>query len=245
MVGLDTAVQVIATSTSRITRTIQLEAGQTIVGLSVCPQDHENLYVFTLAGSISKWNWTTGKRIARWETTSKTIATSLVSIGKEESKSTLCFSINSSKGGKRQISVSPLGDEKIQGTTILETSQRLSFIKVTGNGRVVLASDGSHVFLGTTKGTELQTLQNVQYNWREVVLPVQAASFDIQGSDSIDLAVGATTGPILVYQNIVDTLFGKDSSDKKIAPRKLHWHRDACNTLRWSKDGMRICESLR
>ncbi|CAG7960721.1 unnamed protein product [Penicillium salamii] len=237
LVGLDTAVQVIATSTSRITRTIQLEAGQTIVGLSVCPQDHENLYVFTLAGSISKWNWTTGKRIARWETTSKTIATSLVSIGKEESKTTLCFSINSSKGGKRQISVSPLGDEKIQGTTILETSQRLSFIKVTGNGRVVLASDGSHVFLGTTKGTELQTLQNVQYNWREVVLPVQAASFDIQGSDSIDLAVGATTGPILVYQNIVDTLFGKDSGDKKIAPRKLHWHRDACNTLRWSKDG--------
>ncbi|KAJ5339076.1 hypothetical protein N7452_005804 [Penicillium brevicompactum] len=237
LVGLDTAVQVIATSTSRITRTIQLEAGQTIIGLNICPQNQDNLYVFTSAGSISKWNWTTGKRIARWETTSKTIATSLASIGKEEDKSSLCFSIISPKGGKRQISVSPLGDEKIQGVTILETSQKLNFIKVTGNGRVVLASDGYHLFLGTSSGPELENLATVQYAWREVMLPVQGVSYDIQGSESIDLAIGTANGSILIYQNILDTLFGKDSGEKKAAPRKLHWHREACNTLRWSKDG--------
>jgi NET1-associated nuclear protein 1 (U3 small nucleolar RNA-associated protein 17) len=241
LVGLDTAVQVIATSTSRISRTLQLEAGQTIIGFSICPQDQENLYIFTSTGSISKWNWSTGKRIARWETSCNTVSTSLTSIGKEENRSSLCFSILSPKGGKRQISVGPLGDKKIQGTIILETTQKLNLIKVARNGRVVLASDGKHMFMGTINGAELENLETVQYTWREVVLPTQATCFDIQGSDSIDLAVGTANGSILVYQNVLETLFGKDSSDKRSSPRRLHWHREACNTLRWSKDGMYTC----
>lgn len=241
LVGLDTAVQVIAPSTSRITRTLQLEAGQTVIGFNLCPQDQENLYIFTPTGLISKWNWTTGKRLTRWETKSPTISTSLTSIGKTESRTPLCFSICSPQGGKRQILVSSLGDKKIHGTTILESSQKLNYIKVVSNGRVVLASDGKHLFMGTTNDSGLENLETIQYTWREVVLPVQAASFDIQDSESIDLAVGATSGPILVYQNILETLFGKDNNDKKAAPRKLHWHREACNTLRWSKDGMFTC----
>jgi NET1-associated nuclear protein 1 (U3 small nucleolar RNA-associated protein 17) len=217
---------------------LQLEAGQRLIGFKVCPQDQENLYIFTSTGSISKWNWNTGKRIARWETTCTTVSTSLTSVGKEETRSTLCFSILSPKGGKRQISVGPLGDKKIQGTTILETAQKINFIKVARNGRVVLASDGKHLFMGTTNGAELENFETVQYTWREVVLPAQATCFAIQGSDSIDLAVGTANGSILVYQNVLETLFGKDNNDKKSSPRKLHWHREACNTLRWSKDGM-------
>ena len=91
--------------------------------------------------------------------------------------------------------------------------------------------------MGATNGTELENLETVKYTWREVVLPTQATCFDIQGSDSIDLAVGTANGSILVYQNVLETLFGK-GSDKKSSPRKLHWHREACNTLRWSKDGV-------
>lgn len=240
LVGLDTAVQVFATSTSRLSRTLQMEAGQQIIGFSICPEDQESLYIFTSSGSISKWNWSSGKRIARWETTCTTVSMSLASVGKEGSTAAISFSIISPKDGKRQISINTLGDKKIQGTTALETSQKINSIKVTHDGRVIVASDGKHLFMGTTTSAELENLETVQYVWREATLPVNATCFDIQiqGSESIDLAVGESGGSILIYQNVLNTLFGKDFSDKRSSPRKLHWHRGSVNTVRWSKDGM-------
>ncbi|KAJ6147402.1 hypothetical protein N7497_009384 [Penicillium chrysogenum] len=239
LVGLDAAVQVFATSTSRLSRTLQMEAGQQIIGFGLCPENQEYLYIFTSSGSISKWNWSSGKRIARWETTCTTISMSLALVGDEGSAAAISFSIVSQKDGKRQISINALGDKKIQGTTALETSQKINSIKVTHDGRVIIASDGKHLFMGTTTGAELENLETVQYVWREATLPVNATCFDIQtqGSESIDLAVGASVGSILIYQNVLNTLFGKDLSDKKSSPRKLHWHRGSVNTVRWSKDG--------
>jgi NET1-associated nuclear protein 1 (U3 small nucleolar RNA-associated protein 17) len=229
---------VFATATSRLSRTLQMEAGQRIIGFSICPEDQENLFVFTSSGFISKWNWSSGKRISRGETTSTTVSTSLASIEKEGNKTTVSFSITSQKDGKRQISISTLGDKKIQGTIALETSQRLNSIKVTHDGRVIVASDGQRLFMGTTTSAELRNLETVEYSWREATLPVNATCFDIRGSDLIDLAVGESGGSILIYQNVLNTLFGKETSDKKSSPRKLHWHRGSVNTVRWSKDGM-------
>ncbi|KAJ5852814.1 hypothetical protein N7534_005357 [Penicillium rubens] len=239
LVGLDAAVQVFATSTSRLSRTLQMEAGQQIIGFGLCPENQEYLYIFTSSGSISKWNWSSGKRIARWETTCTTISMSLALVGDEGSAAAISFSIVSQKDGKRQISINALGDKKIQGTTALETSQKINSIKVTHDGRVIIASDGKHLFMGTTTGAGLENLETVQYVWREATLPANATCFDIQtqGSESIDLAVGASVGSILIYQNVLNTLFGKDLSDKKSSPRKLHWHRGSVNTVRWSKDG--------
>ncbi|KAJ5782186.1 hypothetical protein N7457_003960 [Penicillium paradoxum] len=239
LVGLDTAVQVFATSTSRLSRTLQMEAGQQIIGFSFCPVDHENLYILTSSGSISKWNWSSGKRIARWETTCTTISTCLASIGKEENTTALSFSITLQKNGKRQVLINTLGNKKIQATTALETNQKLNSIKVTRDGQVIVASDGKHLFMGTTTSAELENLETVQYAWRETTLPVNATCFDIKahGSGSIDLAVGESGGSILIYQNVLNTFFGKGSSDKRSSPRKLHWHRGSVNTVRWSKDG--------
>jgi NET1-associated nuclear protein 1 (U3 small nucleolar RNA-associated protein 17) len=220
-----------------------MEAGQQIIGFSVCPEDQESLYIFTSSGSIGKWNWSSGKRITRWETTCTTVSMSLASVGKEGNTAAFSFSVIVQKDGKRQISINALGDKKIQGTTALETSQKINSIKVTHDGRVIIASDGKHLFMGTTTSADLENPETVQYAWREATLPVNATCFDIQvqGSDTIDLAVGESGGSILIYQNVLNTLFGKDISDKRSSPRKLHWHRGSVNTVRWSKDGMSTC----
>lgn len=215
-----------------------MEAGQKIIGFGICPEDQENLFVFTSSGSISKWDWSTGKRISRWETTTTTVSASIASVEQEGSKNTISFSITTQKNGKRQISVSTLGDKKIQCTIALETSQRLNSIKVTHDGRVIVASDGQRLLMGTTTSAELGNIETVHYSWREATLPVNATCFDIRGTDSIGLAVGESGGSILIYQNVLNTLFGKETSDKKSSPRKLHWHRGPVNTVRWSKDGM-------
>lgn len=216
-----------------------MEAGQQIIGFSCCPENHENIFILTSSGSISKWNWSSGKRIARWETTSTTISTCLASIGKEENATTFSFSITSQKNGKRQVLINALGSKKIQCVTALETNQKLNSIRVTHDGQLVVASDGKHLFVGTTTSAELENPETVQYAWREATLPVNATCFDmkVHGSGSVDLAIGESGGSILIYQNVLSTLFGKDTSDKRFSPRKLHWHRGSVNTVRWSKDG--------
>ncbi|KAJ5096264.1 hypothetical protein NUU61_005620 [Penicillium alfredii] len=249
-VGLETAVQVFATSTSRLSRTLQMETGQKVVGYKLCPADSENIYIFT-SGSVTKWHWNSGKRLSRWETSCTTLSADLASMESGAEFTTLFFSIELQNGGKRQIVINTSGDKKLQSVTALHTNKRIHDLKVIQGGRIIIASDGQHILLGSTASAELENLETVQYSWREATLPVSTTCFDLResapaarsktpdtrDSESIDLVVGESGGAILIYQDILASLFGKQNSDKKPSPRKLHWHRGPVNSVRWSQDG--------
>ncbi|KAJ5929710.1 hypothetical protein N7454_006660 [Penicillium verhagenii] len=244
-IGLDTAVQVFATSTSRLVRTLQMEAGQTVVGYKICPVDKEILYIFT-SKFVTKWNWDAGKRLARWGIGPQTVAVDVPSV--ENENQLAAFAIVAQKDGKRQISINALSDKKSPAIVVLNTDVQINDIKVIRGGRVIVACEGSRFFVGTTTTLDLENAESAQYNWRETTLPSHATCFDLhqtrnktesrsaKGSEVIDLAVGETGGSILIYQDILSTLFGRNA-DKKSSPQKLHWHRGAVNTLMWSKDG--------
>jgi NET1-associated nuclear protein 1 (U3 small nucleolar RNA-associated protein 17) len=240
-VGLDTAVQVFSTSTSRLLRTLQIEAGQKVIGFKMCPVDQDILYIFT-SGFVTKWNWQEGKRHARWGTMSSTISVDLPAIQNDE-RSAIYFSTGAHKNGKREISINALSEQKPVGTTILQTNEHLNAIKIAYEGRVIFASDGTRLFLGTTTKSDLESPDSAQYTWREATLPATATSLDLResssskGPEAIDLVVGESGGSILIYQDILNTLFGRNA-DKKSSPRKLHWHRGPVSTVRWSMDGM-------
>lgn len=239
--GLDTSVQVFATSTSRLLRTLQMETGQRVIGFKICPTDQNILYIFT-SGFVTKWHWDSGKRLACWGTPCPILSVDLPS-AESEGRPPLYFAIGAQKDGKREISINTFSDKKPTGTTALQTNEHINAIKVVYGGRVVFASDGSHLFMGTTTSVDLDSPDSMQYKWREATLPVTATSFHLResssakGSDAVDLVVGESGGSILVYQDILNTLFGRNA-DKKPSPRKLHWHRGPVNTVRWSKDGM-------
>ncbi|KAJ5128434.1 hypothetical protein N7526_006600 [Penicillium atrosanguineum] len=239
-VGLDTAVQVFSTSTSRLLRTMQMEAGQRVIGFKICPIDQDTLFIFT-SGFVTKWNWQEGKRHARWGTISSNIAVDLPTIKIEEHSATY-FSVGTQKDGKREISVNALNEKKPVGTTVLRTNENLNTIKIAYEGRVIFASDGTHLFLGTTAKSGLENPESAQYSWREATLPATATSLDLRessstkGPEAVDLVVGESDGSILIYQDILNTLFGRNT-DKKFSPRKMHWHRGPVSTVRWSMDG--------
>lgn len=140
------------------------------------------------------------------------------------------------------ISINTLGDKQLPGITALKTSKQINVIKVAYGGRLLFASDGSHLFMGTTTNINLENAEATQVTWREATLPVTATSFDLResssmkGADAVDLLVGESGGAIVIYHDIVDTLFGRDTH-KKPSPRKLHWHRGSVSTVRWSNDG--------
>lgn len=250
-IGLDTAVQVFATSTSRLVRTLQMETGQRVIGYKICPVDQDILYIFT-SGFVTKWNWDSGKRLARWGTDSQGIAVDVATVSVEGVDQPAAFFIGGNKDGKREILVNALGDKKSTSIVTLRTSEQINAIQVAYGGRVVVACDGPHVFLGTTAKVNLEKPESTQYTWREATLPVSATCFHLQeastqrgqssevkglkGSETIDIALGESNGSILIHQDILNTLFGKNS-EKKSSPRRLHWHRGSVNTVKWSKDG--------
>jgi NET1-associated nuclear protein 1 (U3 small nucleolar RNA-associated protein 17) len=218
-----------------------MEAGQKVIGFKICPAEQDILYVFT-SGFVTKWRWNSGERLDRWGTNSTTVSIDLPSIEKDEN-SIVWFSISIQKDGKREISINALSEKKPAGSTVLQTNKILNVIKVAYEGRVIFASDGTHLFLGTTTKSELENPESAQYTWREATLPVSATSLHLRessstkGSEAVDLVVGESHGSILIYQDILNTLFGRNAG-KKSSPRKLHWHRGPVNTVRWSMDGM-------
>lgn len=240
--GLDTSVQVFATATSRLLRALQMEAGQKVIGYQLCPIEPDILYIFT-PGFVTKWDWDSGKRLARWGTDATTVAVDLSLVEKKDQLAS--YSIVSQKDGKMQILINSLGEKKLVGISVLVTSEPINSIKVACGGRVIVACDGSHLFLGTTSSVDLESPESIQYTWREATLPAPATCFHLrENSDEssgspgpvVDLAVGETGGYILIYQDILSTLFGR-SAEKKSTPRKLHWHRGAVSSVRWSRDG--------
>lgn len=210
-----------------------------MIGFRLCPVDENVLYIFT-ASCVTKWHWDSGKQLARLATNRPTISIDLLSVQPGDG-SALYASIVIQKDGKRGISINKLGEESLLETIVLHTSAHLNVVKVACGGRVVVASDDSHLFLGTTTSLNIEKIESTQFTWRETTLPVTATSFDLRESISakglaaINLVVGDTNGSILVYNDIVNTLLGH--SDKKTPPRRLHWHRGAVSTVRWSHDG--------
>ncbi|KAJ6104192.1 hypothetical protein N7523_010512 [Penicillium sp. IBT 18751x] len=238
-VGLDTSVQVFSTSTSRLLRTLQMEAGQKVIGFKLSPVDGSILYIFT-SGFVTKWNWEEGKRHGRWGTLSSNVSVDLPTV-KSPEHSTTYVSIGIQKDGKREISINALNEKQPMGTTILRTNENLNTIKTAHEGRVIFSCDGTHIFLGTTTKSELENPESAQYVWREATLPTTAISLDLResfstkGPEAVDLVVGESGGSIVIYQDILNSLFGP--TDKKVSPRKLHWHRGPVSTVRWSMDG--------
>ena len=234
------AVQVFATSTSRLLRTLQMESGQKVVGYKICPVNPEVLYIFT-PKLVTKWNWDSGKRLARWETDATVTAVDVPVVENEQQLAS--YSILTQKDGKKQISINPLADKKAPGIVALQTNEQINAVQVAYGGRVIFASGGNRIFLGTAAKFDIGNPESVSFKWREAALPVSATCFHLREStatssksaDVIDLVVGEKGGSILIYHDLSNTLFGR--SAEKSPPRKLHWHRSSVNTVRWSKDG--------
>ena len=225
-----------------------MQTGQRVIGYRICPTDPGLLYIFS-SSTVSKWHWDSGKQVALWGIDSPTIAVDLPST--DNMSQLASFSIVSIKDGKRRILINDLSDKKLAGILALETHRPINTIRVAYGGRIIVASDGTHLFMGITLSVNLESPEATRYTWTEATLPVTATCLDLRDTSAVqhqsseagpqktlavDLAVGESHGSILIYRDIVNTLFSR-SAEKKPSPRKLHWHRSSVNTVRWSRDG--------
>jgi len=211
--------------------------------------------VFTSTGSISKWEWVTGKQTSHWDTCRKTSSIDVIEVSGDDTR-ILFYSICERKGGNRDIRSFTFRDGKPLEKVVLETDIRVGHIRAAQRGRVVLAYGGQNLLLGIADDSDFDSVEHIQYTWREAILPINITCLDVREntrqnaqdakarkvSGQLDLAIGEMAGSILIYQDVLGFFVNnQDIRDggKSFAPRRLHWHRGPVNALRWSKDGKR------
>ena len=106
-------------------------------------------------------------------------------------------------------------------------------------------------------------LKDFEYTWREFKTskritassayvriperPDKAKTAAHDSKDNIDLAVGDEEGAIILFEDILSSFARIEKSQKKgedtnadlgdLKPKRLHWHREAVGSVRWSLDG--------
>lgn len=208
----------------------------------------------TSTGSVNRRNWVTGQGLSHWDTCRKTSSIDFSLDTSTSDTPAMFYYLCERKDGNREIRMLSLLDEKPWETVVLETDTQIHQIKVANQSRTIVAYGGYNLLLGTSNTPSLGSVENAQYTWREITLPVSITCLDIRENkrrdaqgpkdkkalEQLDLVLGEIQGSILIYQDVLGLFVGsEDTRDggKSFVPRRLHWHRGPVSALRWSRDG--------
>jgi NET1-associated nuclear protein 1 (U3 small nucleolar RNA-associated protein 17) len=156
-------------------------------------------------------------------------------------------------------------DESEDARQVLHKSDRsLRHLKVLDGGRMIFVASENQLLIGTLPGTvgvsttSFKKLTS-EYRWRHLDSNHAISCFDVypqlvspQGKPGksrqrkqYDLALGNAKGELLIFENVVQQLemIENQGSNKPARARMLRWHREAPNTVKWSKDGTRARDS--
>ncbi|KAL6230809.1 hypothetical protein BDW75DRAFT_57605 [Aspergillus navahoensis] len=223
--GVETSVHVYSVATSRLFRVLEVGSSDSVIGYRLSSVNNDRLYIITLSGCVSEWDWPSNKQVAHLDTAHRIIAADIVY---DTSSSYSLFSLRKRKDGKRELAVTSLNTERPQSNVILETNVKIDNLRILGDGQAVVAYGGACIFLGTSCST--QGRDTHKFAWKEVKLATTITCVDTRGAGAeFDLALGGADGSILIYHISGSTI--------KNTPRRLHWHRDPVTAVRWSKDG--------
>lgn len=272
LVAYGTSVVVYSTSTSLPVRQLRIHKADSISAFAFSSTMQNLLYLSTISGTIEKWDWIEGLRLSHWR-----ISSSIYSLvtGKQnpgDPGSDLVYTMDRKGQGPWLLSVHRLagGEDgaKTDVKTLLTNQQALSSVKILENGRVIVATSGSQLMFGSSDEPASLQLKDVSYSWRTIECPEFIVSTDIRVrtpgeiqktsktarsmANAIDIVVGGLKGSIHIYEDLLRKIIKRDhragkGSSVDVTSRRLHWHRNAVQAVKWSADGecshfnIRIC----
>ncbi|OAX81236.1 hypothetical protein ACJ72_04421, partial [Emergomyces africanus] len=259
----NTFARVFSVATSSTVRTLQIKQGMrriTDCKLSLANANH--LYLSTLSGAILKWDWTSGEHIETWHTSHKIYAIDICSgsSGQDSPDEDIVVSMSGVVPGKTEISIHAKGGSDTWNTRVIrDISTTASKLRASADGRVLIVIDGDQLVVGYTARLRLDALDSIKYTWLEVTLPISVTCSDIRerspsdqpssssksstsslASRAVDLVLGGKSGAILTYNDVLNSLLqteNKSDAGTYLVTNRLHWHRNAVKTVKWSRDG--------
>ena len=258
----ESAIVVYSTETSLPVRSLRLNAKISAFALSSLQESQ--LYVSTFSGMIEEWDWTRGSRTGHWKLSSSIYALSTSARVPGEEMRDVVYTIDRKGSDPWLISAHTLAQTgaslKTEVKTLSTSREALSSMKSLEGGRYIVATSAAQLIIGICKSTSPVRLQDLSYTWRVVECPEWIVSLDVRVSQQnkdkdsrsskrekerthcLDIALGGLKGSIHVYENLLGNLIrkehlkGKEGSEG-IKSRRLHWHRNAVLSLKWSLDG--------
>ncbi|KAL9103613.1 MAG: hypothetical protein Q9163_001377 [Psora crenata] len=260
LIAYHSYIAVYSTSSSLMVRRLQLAGSDRVTAMTLCPSKKGQLFVATASGRIELWNWLEGVKLTYWKFKGK--PHSLTAIRQSDAQhQDIVFITGQNSDNSWQLSahVAPEaeGHRARQNHTLFSQQQPLLSIRVVDEGRVIVMSFGPQLTIGTCRNPGVMNLSDLDYTWRTVTCPEWITSLDIrvihdskQRTKSkgplalapIDVVIGGLKGSIHIYEDILKRLVDCEKSSQKgqsqeLTSRRLHWHRSAVLTVKWSSDG--------
>lgn len=234
-----------------------------IITYCLSPTNSNLVWVACSDGAIYSIDWTTGAGADQYWGISSTgcIHMTVASMESAGRRRDVVFTTEAAKDGGWRITANelapPQGPIQTVARTIYTSKQRIQFLKTGKEGSVIVAASGKKVLLGSLRAADYDTIDKIRYEFRVFESSDDISSLDLQvvdrpksgaGSDKskrhpiVDVVVGDVKGAIFVHNDLLYNLIrsqrnasGETGID--LIPRKLHWHRQAVYTVKWSLDG--------
>jgi len=239
-------VRVYATSTSLLVRTLLMDDENVITTCFLAQSDKSHLFVATYSGSISIWDWMTGRKVGQFHVQSRT--RHMVSLDCDaENEYILVLSDGPQKRCHLTVYAIALSTPKIGATRqVLSRTDILPFLKTFEQGRLLVVGSQDKLLVGYAQSPVRSTISSLSYTWREVTVPGVITSLDAQINRQqstparkvpvLDVVLGLQSGMIMIFDDHLYKLICKEKGQghEDIAARRLHWHRNVVHTVKWS-----------
>jgi NET1-associated nuclear protein 1 (U3 small nucleolar RNA-associated protein 17) len=258
------SLHVYATETSLLANTLAEDDAGVLTAYALSPASPHLVYVAYSLGHIILWNWVVGKKAGRWNI-GATVRHMAVIAQSDSSEDDLIY-CHEADEGHHTISVRALRTKRQDTRTELkQVKQVLSAGAVTGiqvllQGKYVVAATSDSLVVGKRVKASKTALEDFEYVWREFKFSKHITTFSVyhreqqetsngkktpqDQRDVLDIAVGEETGVILLFEDILASFAAIEKSKKEgidnaesFRPKRLHWHRDAVGSVKWSLDG--------
>lgn len=156
----------------------------------------------------------------------------------------------------------PNGPIKTEARTIHTSEHQVEFLHTANDGSIVVAAAGKKVLIGCLRSTDYDTVDKIKYEFRVFDSADDICSLDLQvrkrpkSNDLkksmvkipvVNIAVGDAQGVVFYHQDLLAKLIMLQNrtlpNGYNILPKKMHWHRKAVHTVKFSLDG-RISKPL-
>lgn len=146
------------------------------------------------------------------------------------------------------------GDPVTTDAKVIYTSpQEIQYLKAVPDGSIIVAASGSRILLGNLRSSDFSNVNDLKYPFRFFESTDFISTLDIRVSDApiisqrksskgekartVDIVVGDVKGAIWVHHDLLANLMKPEIARTSLLPRKLHWHRKAVRSVKWSLDG--------
>jgi NET1-associated nuclear protein 1 (U3 small nucleolar RNA-associated protein 17) len=255
--------EVYATDTSLLARELSVGITGVILSYAISSVRPTLVYIADSTGMITLWDWTNGTKIGRWDIGANVRYLDVVK--QPDSDQDLLYAHETDNSHIINVHALRTGTQasKTELKRILKRNKPITGIQVLLQGRIVVASSANSIMIGKRTKLHKTAIQEFDYIWREFETSSRITTFhayvhmlDTDKSkkmqpdprDHLDLAIGNNEGTVYLFEDILSSFttiennqkgkLGKIVGLESLRPKRLHWHREAVGSVKWSLDGV-------